>query len=110
MGSVEEALSVLRQVERGVLQAPDWREFCIMFEKTPVWLLALDAEVVKHVWIMGAADSAGFYEALESSSVDTKLIRAASTNISKARVSYTMNPTLKPDTVGLASGSFEYVR
>jgi hypothetical protein len=81
-----------------------------MFERTPVWLLALDAELGKHVWIMGVPDSTAFYEALESSLVDTKLAHAAINNISSEQVSYSKTLVLKPDTVVLASGSFKYVR
>jgi hypothetical protein len=107
---VEEVLSALRQVERGILQAPIRREFCINFERTPVWLLALEANVVDHLWILGLVDASSFYAALEAAGTDSALFRAAVNNITSERVSYAIDLTLKPDTIVLASGSFDYVR
>jgi hypothetical protein len=108
---VTNTLAGLRQVEQGILQAPSRLEFYLRFERSPVWLLALDAEIVKHVLIVGFQNAARLYQALELSLVDTHLIRAAINNISSERVSYTMDDeAFKPGAVVLVSGSFEFVR
>jgi hypothetical protein len=107
---VEAALSALRQVERGVLQTPNRLKFFLQYERTPVWLLALDANIVEHLWIVGHPNSESFFGALDASTVDVNLFRAAVHNISSQRVSYSLNVPLRPDPVRLVSGSFVSVR
>jgi hypothetical protein len=109
-GTSSDVPSTLRQMEQGVLQAPKRLEFYLTFERVPLWLLALDAEIVNHVWILGFATLDSFKARLTTLGVNERLFLAAIDNIDCSRVSYSLLDSPKPGAVLLASGSLEFVR
>jgi hypothetical protein len=71
-GTSSDVPSTLRQMEQGVLQAPKRLEFYLTFERVPLWLLALDAEIVNHVWILGFATLDSFKARLTTLGVNER--------------------------------------
>jgi hypothetical protein len=96
-------------VERGVLQVPKRLDFAVVWEGAPVWLLALDAEIVNELWILGHSTPAAFYEGLPGKANYRQLIMAALDNIGSNKIRYTSALGPKPGVVLLVSRSFDYV-
>ena len=71
----------LRCTAKGILGSPLILDFLHSFQRMPVWLLSLDAEMVSRLWLVGVANYAEFQRHLSKSGGNSELFMAALTNV-----------------------------
>jgi hypothetical protein len=97
-------------IERGVLDLPRQIEIHLQFERFPIWLLALDSNLVSKVVILGASSHASFHENLQDRSYDVELVNAALDNVTRSKVTYSLDAPLPPSAILLVSGLLAFVK
>jgi hypothetical protein len=72
--TVEQPSRRLWQVENGVLHPPKRILIYLLFKRLSIWLLALEENMLSHVWIMGYATDQDFVAGMQQLGADKALI------------------------------------
>ena len=101
-----------RTVETGAIKIPRCRDFAILAEHFPVWLLALHKGMVQSILVVGASSFADWKRALSAEGLDVELVsRCVSAIGGQAKFSFsgTTDFNLTSNRLLLASGSRQFL-
>jgi hypothetical protein len=85
------------------------RHFLLVFERTPVWLLALEPSMSSKVYIRGVAGLVHVASSLTVQGHDHTLFLRAATHLGKDCIQYCVKKDEPPNPTILVSGSYPYL-
>jgi hypothetical protein len=101
---------VLRKAERGILATPTQLSFCLKFKRFPVWLLALESNLVDQIVILGNRSQAKVKISIQDLGMSTALLSPALNNVQTSKIIYTNDLLSTPGTILLVSGSLPFIK
>jgi hypothetical protein len=100
----------LRKAERGILATPARLSFCLKFERFPVWLLALESNLVAQIVILGNKAQSELETRIQHLGMSIVLLLSALNNVQTSKIRYTNDLLPPPGTILLVSGSLPFIK